>query len=73
MLDFIVFLFPAQEISIVPGQTPNVLGEERIWCEVDIVVGDSAHSNRQLIDKFCSEVSQTSPTIKSFSISTWFG
>ena len=46
MLDFIVFLFPAQEISIVPGQTPNVLGEERIWCEVDSVVGDSAHLNR---------------------------
>jgi hypothetical protein len=29
------FEFPAYEISIVPGQTPNVLGEGQSWSEVD--------------------------------------
>jgi len=32
---FLSFELPAYKISIVPGQTPNVLGEEWIWCEVD--------------------------------------
>jgi hypothetical protein len=35
MLEFLSFVFPAYKISIVPGQTPNVLGEEWIWNEVD--------------------------------------
>jgi hypothetical protein len=66
------FIFPAHEISIVPGQAPNVLGEERIWCEVDNLVGDSLYLNQQLRDNFRSMVSKTSPTIKYF-ISTKFG
>jgi len=73
MLEFVVFGFSANKISIVPGQPPNVLGEGWIWCEVDISEVECLYFKRQHMDNFRTEVSKNFPYNKVIFISTDFG
>jgi hypothetical protein len=69
---FWLFELPAKKISIVPGQTPNVLGEELVWCEVDTSEVEYFYLNLQLKDSFRIKVSKNFYDKKDIFISTEF-